>query len=150
MNIRLQKARRTVWCLTLLLLATLIVPSAKASGQPITVQLLNGKTRKPLKGYKVYILLGDPRTQHRLDLKTDHDGIVHFDTSGEDTFQVRPVGTIACSKPASSLDINFSVAEVIAHGVVTPNDCGSFDPEPLRGKVTFLTRSASGIDLFRN
>ena len=28
--------------------------------------------------------------------------------------------------------------EVVAHGVVTPNDCGSFDPEPLRGQVRFL------------
>jgi hypothetical protein len=94
MNTKSQKSRRALWYLTLLLLATLILPSAIASGQPVAVQLLNGKTRKPLKGYKVYILLGDPRAQHRLDLKTDHDGRVHFDTSGEDTFQVRPVGTI--------------------------------------------------------
>lgn len=151
MNRKSQKSRRAAWYFTLLALATLILPSAIASGQPVAVQLLNGKTRKPLKGYRVYILLGDPRAQHRLDLKTDHDGRVHFDTSAEDTFQVRPVGTIACTKPATSpSDINFSVAEVIAHGVVTPNDCGSFDPEPLRGQVTFLTRSASGIDLFRN
>jgi hypothetical protein len=151
MSTKLQKSRRAMWHLTLLVLATMILPSAIASGQPVAVQLLNGKNRKPLKGYRVYILLGDPRAQHMLDLKTDHDGKVRFDTSGEATFQVRPVGTIACTKPATSpSDINFSVAEVIAHGVVTPNNCGSFDPEPLRGQVTFLTRSASGIDLFRN
>ncbi len=150
MDIESQKARRTVWCLTLLLLSTLILSSSSASGQPVAVQLLNGKTRKPLKGYKVYILLGDPRTQHMLDLKTDHYGMVHFDTDGDNTFQVRPVGTTSCSKPASTSDVNFSVSDVMAHGVVTPNDCGNFDPEPMMGQVTFLTRSASGINLFRN
>jgi hypothetical protein len=151
MNAKSQKVRWRAWYLTLLVLATVILPSAIASGQPVTVQLLNGKTRKPLRGYKVYVLLGDPRVQHRLDLKTDRDGRVRFDTSGEETFQVRPVGTTACTKPATSpSDISFNVAEVVAHGVVTPNDCGSFDPEPLRGQVTFLTRSASGMDLFRN
>ena len=150
MELTSRKAYRTIWSLTLLLLGTLILPFASASGQLVTVQLLNGKTRKPLKGYKVYILLGDPRTQHRLDLKTDRDGMVHFDTSKEETFQVRPVGTIGCSKPVSPSDIDFSVAEVLAHGLVTPNDCGSFAPEPLRGQVTFLTRTASAMDLFRN
>jgi hypothetical protein len=151
MSTKLQKSRRAMWHLTLLMLATMILPSAVASGQPVAVQLLNEKNRKPLKGYRVYVLLGDPRAQHMLDLKTDHDGKVRFDTSGEATFQVRPIGTIACTKPATSPpDINFSVAEVIAHGVVTPNNCGSFDPEPLRGQVTFLTRSAPGLDLFRN
>ena len=150
MNLDCRKVRRTLWCLTLLLLATLSLSSASASGQHIAVQLLNGKTRRPLKGYKVYILLGDPHMQHRLDLKTDRNGTVHFDTSGENTFQVRPVGTTSCSKPTSTSDIDFSVAEVVAHGVVTPNDCGNVNPEPLRGQVTFLTRSASGMDLFRN
>jgi hypothetical protein len=151
MNGKSHTVRCGVWCLTLLLSAAVILPSAIASGQPVAVQLLNGKTRKPLKGYRVYILLGDPRAQNRLHLKTDRDGKIRFEAGSEDTFQVRPVGTVVCTKPASSpTDINFSVAEVIAHGVVTPNDCGSFNPEPLRGQVTFLTRSASGMDLFRN
>jgi hypothetical protein len=151
MNIDFRLVRRGVWYLSLLVLASAILPSATASGQPVAVQLLNGKNRKPLKGYKVYILLGDPRAQHRLDLRTDNDGKVRFDTGGEDTFQVRPVGTVACTKPSTSpSDLSFSVTEVVAHGVVTPNDCGSFDPEPLKGQVTFLTRSASGMDLFRN
>jgi hypothetical protein len=151
MNTKSHIKRRGVWYLILLVLASVILPCARASGQPIAVQLLNGKTRKPLKGYRVYILLGDPRAQNRLDLKTDHEGKVHFEASSENTFQVRPVGTVACTKPtAASEDINFNVAEVIAHGVVTPNECGSFDPEPMRGQVTFLTRSASGMDLFRN
>ena len=85
---------RAVWYLTLLGLTSVILPCATASGQSVAVQLLNGKTKKPLKGYKVYILLGDPRAQHRLDLRTDHEGKVMFDTGGEDTFQVRPVGTV--------------------------------------------------------
>jgi hypothetical protein len=124
---------------------------ARASGQQIVVQLMNGKSRKAFSGYRVYIVLGDPYAQHTLDLKTDHDGKVHFDTQGIATFQVRPVGTISCADPAKGTsNPDLDVAEVLRHGLVTRNDCGKFNPEPLRGQVTYLAGNASGWQLFKN
>jgi hypothetical protein len=125
--------------------------SAAAKGQTVVVQLLNGKTRKPLTGYRVYILLGDPRSQHTLDLKTDHDGKAQFDSTGVSTFQVRPVGTAACVDPKTATSTpDFHVPEVLEHGVVTRNDCSNFNPEPLRGQLTYLARPGTWLELFRN
>lgn len=45
-----------------------------ASGQVITVQLLNGKTRKAMKGYRIYVYLGNTNSQPALDLKTNREG----------------------------------------------------------------------------
>ena len=134
----------------LLLALAVLLSCETASGETITVQLLNGKSRKVLKGHLVTIILGDPHKQHALDLKTDRDGRVRFETNGEGSFQVRPIGLIPCSTPASvGANINYSVSEVSAHGIVTSNDCGTFNPEPMRGQVTVLARPASTLDLFR-
>jgi hypothetical protein len=124
---------------------------ATAAGQQVVVQLMNGKNRKALSGYRVYVVLGDPHAQHLLDLKTDREGKVRFDTQGVATFQVRPVGTISCANPAKGAsNPDFDVAEILLHGVVTRNDCDKFNPEPLRGQLTYLAGNASGWQLFKN
>jgi hypothetical protein len=145
-----KKQRITPW-LALLTVLAMVGLSAAADGQTIVIQLFNGKTRKPLSGYRVYVLLGDPRSQHTLDLKTDRDGKAQFDSAGESTFQVRPVGTVACVDPKTATGApDFHVPEVLAHGVVTRNDCSNFNPEPMRGQVTYLAHPGSWLELFRN
>jgi hypothetical protein len=122
-----------------------------ASAQTVAVRLLNGKNGKPLEHYRVYVILGDPRAQHSLDLKTDREGEVQFDPGEAKTFQVRPIGTVACGEQRiGAPDRDYSVDEVLKEGVVTKNDCGSFYPEPTRGRLIFLARPATWLELFRN
>jgi hypothetical protein len=122
-----------------------------ASAQTVVAKLLDGHNRKPKAHFRVYIVLGVPRAQRTLDLKTDREGEVHFDVSGAATFQVRPVGVVACGEQPIGTPIrDYSVADVLAHGIVTKNECGDFAPEPLRGQIVYLVRSATKLEMFRN
>lgn len=122
-----------------------------ASPQAITVRLLNGKPGKPQSKIRVYIVLGDPKHQHLLDLKTDSDGIVRFDPSQEKTFQVRAVGEVTCGEqPVGAPDCDYSVDTVVSSGIVTLNNCGRVSPEPIRGRLIYLVRPATWMELFRN
>jgi hypothetical protein len=38
----------------------------------------------------------------------------------------------------------------VSSGIVTVNNCGRFSPEPIRGRLTYLVRPASWMELFRN
>jgi hypothetical protein len=99
----------------------------------------------------VYIVLGDPKHQHLLDLRTDRDGDVRFDPSEEKTFQARPIGEVACGEqPIGAPDRDYSVDKILSRGIVTANDCGHLSPEPIRGRLTYLVRTATWMELFRN
>src|SRR5271168_1824696 len=94
-----------------------------ASAQPVTVRLLNGKTGKPRSKVRGYIVVGDPKQQRLLDLRTDGDGHVRFDSGEEKTFQVRPIGEIACGEqPIGASDRDYDVDTVVSSGIVTMND----------------------------
>lgn len=122
-----------------------------ASAQTIVVKLLDGRNRKPKAHVRVYIVLGDSRSHHTLDLKTDREGEARFDAISAATFQVRPVGVVPCGEqPIGALVRDYSVAVLLAHGVVTENECGDIRPEPLRGEIIYLVRSATWSELFRN
>jgi len=122
-----------------------------ASAQPVTVRLLNGKTGKPRSKVRVYIVLGDPKQQRLLDLRTDGDGNVRFDSGEEKTFQVRPIGEIACGEqPIGASDRDYDVDTVVSSGIVTMNDCGHVSPKPIRGQLTYIARPATWWELFRN
>ena len=127
------------------------VLNSVASAQPIIVKVLNGKNRKPQSKIRVYIVLGDPKAGHTLDLKTDREGAIQFEAGDIKTFQVRPVGEVACGEqPIGSPTRDYSVEETAKSGIVTANDCGHFTPEPIRGQLTYLVRPAGVSELFRN
>lgn len=142
-----------LYVLVLLCLLFLFIPSCYqvASAQTIVIRVVNGKNRKPLARYRVYIVLGDPRDQHSLDLMSDREGEVQFDAGAEATFQVRPVGIVTCGEQRiGAPNRDYPVAEVLAHGIVTRNNCGEFNPEPLRGQLVYFARPATWLELFRN
>ena len=142
--------RRMDLCMALLLVLAGFGCIA-ASAQSVTVRLLNGKNGKPQSKFRVYIVLGDPKLQHVLDLMTDRNGDVRFDSSEEKTFQVRPIGEVACGEqPKGAPYQDFLISEVVSRGVVTVNNCGRFSPEPIRGRLTYMVRSATSLELFRN
>ena len=121
------------------------------SAQTVVVKLLDGHNDKPKAHFRVHIILGDPRAQHSLDLKTDTEGELHFNADGAATFQVRPLGVVACGEqPIGAPARDYSVADVLTHGVVAKNECGDFRPEPVCGQIIYLARSATRSELFRN
>ena len=115
------------------------------------MRLLDGKSGKPKSKFRVYIVLGDPKLQHTLDLTSDRQGYVHFESREEKTFQVRPVGTVSCDEqPTGVPDRDYSVDAVLSTGLVTGNHCGHLAPGAIRGQLTYLVRNASSLELFRN
>lgn len=122
-----------------------------ALAQPIIVKIMSGKNRKPQQHIRVYVVLGDSKAGHTLDLKTDREGAIQFEVGDIKTFQVRPVGEVACGEqPIGSPTRDYSVEETVRSGIVTANDCGHLAPEPIRGQLTYLVRSASFGELFHN
>jgi hypothetical protein len=125
--------------------------SSIASAQTVVVKILNGKNHKPLAHFRVFIVLGDPRNQHTLDLNTDKEGTIQFDADNAKTFQVKPIGTVSCGEqPIGAPDRDYSTEQVLKNGIVTRNDCGKFNPEPVRGQLLYLVRPATWLELFRN
>jgi hypothetical protein len=135
-------------CIAILLAC---VVSGPAFAQPITVKLVNGKTGKPRTGVRVYIVLGDQKQQHLLDLRTDRAGEVRFDSGEEKTFQVRPVGEVSCGEQPIGVPVrDYLVGIVTSNGIVTRNDCGHDSPTAIPGQLTYLSRPATWWELFRN
>ncbi len=125
--------------------------SSAAFAEPIVVKLLNGKSGKPCHKVRVYIVFGDPRNQHTLDLTTDREGEVRFEASEERTFQVRPIGEVPCDEQSvGASNRDYSVDDVLKKGTVTKNDCGHLAPEPIRGRLIYLVRPGTWLELFRN
>lgn len=144
-------ASRSAWCCVVLMLFLGGVQPIIASNETIVVKLSNGKNGKPLAHFRVYIVFGDPKAQDLLNLKTDHEGEVRFEVGDAKTFQVRPVGAVACGEqPIGAPYRDYSIDDVLKQGIVTQNSCGRFSPGPIRGQITYLVRPASWSELFRN
>jgi len=120
-------------------------------GQPVTVQIVNGRNGKPMAKVRVYIGFDDLRGRQPLDLTTNRQGEIQFEADGAQTFQVHPVGTVACGEqPIGAPYRNYSVAEVFKSGLLTQNDCGHGHYEPLRGRLLYFVRPARWWELFKN
>lgn len=125
------------------------VPSAIA--QKITVQLLNGRTGKPMKRVKVYINLNNSDASREIGLSTDSSGEAIFDAHGEKTFHITPIGSVSCgAQPIGAHAPEYSVAEILRSGIVSPNTCSGKNAEPLRGHLIYFVVPASWWQMFKN
>lgn len=136
----------------LVLLSLLLGASVQEScAQPIIVNLVNGRNGKGLAKVRVYIVLGEPKSQHVLNLITDRDGTVSFEATDNKTFEVRPVGEIACGEqPIGTPARDYLINAVLSKGMVTNNDCGTRTVVPKPGRFTYFVRPATWWDLFKN
>jgi hypothetical protein len=121
-----------------------------AMAQLAVVQILNGRNGKPIPKIRVWVSFDDQKSGQPLDLKTDSQGEVRFETNGAKTFRVSPVGTIACREQQFSAPIDYSVEEVLTTGIVTRNDCGRFNPAASHGRLIYIARPATWWELFKN
>ncbi len=140
--------RRTLFVIIILTMGA--TSSRAALGQSIVVRLVNGRNGKPIAKVRVYIGFDDLKGKP-LDLKTDTNGEIRFDAHGARTFQVHAVGVVACGEqPIGAPYPNFSIDEILKGGMLTENDCGHLNEEPLRGKLQYFVRPATGWQLFKN
>jgi hypothetical protein len=64
---------------------------------------------------------------------------------------VHPVGLVGCGEqPKGAPYRKYSIVEILQAGLVTPNDCGRQEAEPIRGKLIYFARPASWWELFKN
>jgi len=105
--------------LAILVLVWLAVfPSLNAKAQIISVQFLNGKNGKAIKkGVRIWAYYNNDSGKRIIELHTDQDGEIHFDSNGAKTFQVSPVGYIPCGEqPVGSSARDYAVSDVLTTG----------------------------------
>ena len=135
----------------MMFLPTIFLGSA-ADAQSVTVQFLNGRNGKPIaKGVRIWAYFNNETGRHILDLHTDVQGEVQFDTNGAKTFQVSPVGYVPCGEqPVGSSPRDYAIDEILKTGLITRNNCGRINAEPLHGRLSYFVRRATWWELFKN
>ncbi len=118
--------------------------------QSVIVRFLNGRNGKPITDARVYVAL-DNKRQQPLDLSTDRNGEVQFETNGAQNFQVVAIGHVACGDDTiSAPHREYSIAEILKSGLLTQNNCGRGNYEPLRGRLLYFARRLTFWEMFRN
>jgi hypothetical protein len=118
--------------------------------QTVVVQILNGRNGKPVSKVRVWVSLDDSRDKQPLDLKTDGQGEVQFETNGAKIFQMSPVGVVPCREHQWIAPIDYSIEDILQTGIVTRNDCGHSNPASSRGRLIYIVRAATWWELFKN
>jgi len=136
--------------MTIFVLVSSFVGIARAD--LIRVQFLNGRTGKPIaQGRRIWVYFNNRAGRQIVDLHTDSQGTVQFESDGAKTFQANPVGYLSCGEqPVGSSPRDYPIDEVLKTGLLTRNDCGNLNTEPLRGRLVYFVKPASGWQLFRN
>jgi hypothetical protein len=108
--------------------------------QSIRIRLVNGRNGKPEKGERLNVWID--RAVGSTSLSTASDGIM--------TIVVKPTSILSVAtnlyfdcRPFNSTrpsDTKYSIAEVLAVGVVTPNACGKIQMNPVPGDFIFFVR----------
>ena len=143
----LNQQRRCRRCLVLLVL--LIFCMTTASAQTVVVQVINGRNGKSISKVRVYIGFDDLKGRQPLDLRTNSQGEVQFDAKGSKTIQVHSIGEIACGgQPKGAPYRDYAIDDILRTGLVTRNDCGHFNPEPLRGRLLYIVRPATFSEMW--
>ena len=127
------------------------ISSGAAMGQTVVVQLINGRNGKPMSNIKVQIGFDDLKGRQPLILNSNRKGEVQFEVDGSKTFQVHPVGLVACGEQPIGVPYrDYSIAETLKTGLLTQNNCSHANAEPLRGRLLYFARHATWWELFRN
>ncbi len=112
--------------------------------QSVVVQLLNGRSGKPVrKGTVIHVAFPDETVHRLLGLHTGRLGEVEFDTEGAKDFQVGAVGYVSCREGSSEAQPEkYSVEEVLQKGAVGPNHCGQAVTQPQPGRLILYVKAA--------
>lgn len=121
------------------------------SGQQVVVQVINGKTNKPISKAKLFISFPDEPKRQSIQLFTNQNGETAFSLDGAQRFEVHPIALASCGQqPAGTSQPSFLASDVLGSGILTKNDCGQSGREPIRGKIVYFVRTAGWWELFKN
>jgi hypothetical protein len=122
------------------------------AAQSVTVQFVNGKNGKPVgNGKRIYVAFQNGPIRTILNLHTDNEGAVQFDVEGAKTFRVAPIGYVTCGEQAVDAPLkDYSVDDVVNDGLVTRNNCGTFDSQPQPGRMLYFVKKESPSESFKN
>jgi len=123
-----------------------------ASAQNVSVQFLQGKNGKPVgPGKGIYVAFQSGPIRSILNLHTDYQGVVQFDVEGAKTFRVAPFGYVTCGEQAFHAPLkDYSVDDVVNDGLLTRNNCGTFDSQPQPGRLLYFVKKESSSETFKN
>ncbi len=124
--------------------------SPKLTAQVVVVQLLNGKTGKPISNNRMIVLFPSETSRQSLDLTTNRDGEIRFESFGERMFRVTPMFQVACGEQVlGGPQAAYSVDEILKNGMVTKNTCGHLNVETIRGRLLYFVRPIHWWELFK-
>jgi len=119
--------------------------STAATAQSVIVQFLNGRSGNPVsKGKPVHVRFYTGEIKHLLTLHTSTQGEVEFDAQSATGFNVTLAGYVPCFGASAVND--YSVAELRGNGLVTTDDCGKLNPQPVPGRLIYFVRSATLLE----
>lgn len=123
-----------------------------AAAQSVSVQFLNGKSGKPIgEGKRIYVAFQSGPIRSILNLHTDYQGVVQFDVESAKTFRVAPFGYVTCGEQAFDAPLkDYAVDDVVNDGLLTRNNCGTFDSQPQPGRLVYFVKRESSSDTFKN
>jgi hypothetical protein len=124
------------------IVAAVVILAEVAAAQTVVVQVLDGRSGKPVKkGTVIQIAFPDEAVHRLLGLHTDRHGEVEVDTEGAKDFQVGAVGYVSCREGSSvAQPEKYSVEEVIRIGAVGPNHCGQALDQPQSGRLILYVK----------
>jgi hypothetical protein len=139
---------QTFVCSPAFLLATLVFllsTLARAQSSTLTVAAFDGKSGKPLSAQRLLVFVGSTREdvfshKHSLNVTAGNDGLATLSIDDRDEWLQVFVDfkTLCQARPNTS---SFSVKEVVAQGLSSPNTCGSFKQEPRPNRLSVYARS---------
>jgi hypothetical protein len=147
----MRNSHTRIWGQLILPIALMTYAFSSAWSQALVVQIIDGRNGKPITKARVYIGFDDLRSRQVLDPTTDRQGIIQFETNGAKTFQVHPIGDVACGEqPVGSPSRDYSIDRVLKEGILTQNECGHSNAEAQRGRLVYFVRPATNSELFKN
>lgn len=134
----------------LLCIGLFLINARTVQCQMIRVQLLNGKTGRPIKKAKLQIAYLNSNLDAFQEI-TDKDGLISFNSRGEKSFAVTTLFNIDCGEQApGGAERTYAVNTILLEGIVTHNTCGKRRAEPVHGKLIFYVRAANWLELLKN
>jgi hypothetical protein len=133
------------------ILLTACIFSSHAIAQPIVVQVLNGRSGKPIAKARVYITFPYDANRKPLELFSNQQGEVRFESEESKFFEVRPMFLVACGdQPAGYPPMDYSIEETLRTGLVTQDSCGHSTESRQIGRLLYFVRPATWWEWLKN
>jgi hypothetical protein len=128
-----------------LLLAAAVLFSPSAFCQTITLKAVNGKNGKPLPKQRLLVFAGSTPDEVRFhkysyDLTTNVAGVATLVVDHADIKRIQVWADFQHLCQSTPNVRSYGLSEIVATGLSTPNDCGSFSDNAVPGQLVIFAR----------